>query len=502
MHLGAITPRTRVILPCLWATGRRRRDSRHRRRRSLRVIEDAAQAHGARVRGRPIGARRWSHGASHPGKNLGALGDAGAVTTDDAVVADRVRVLRNYGSRVKYQNEVRGYNSRLDEIQACGAPREAPMPRRMEREAAAQAQRYACELSATELSLPVVPRGRTRCGISTSLGSRSRDALRAHLLDSGIDTLIHYRCLPTAAGICRPAIRPGRVSHRVDDRERRAEVFRSAAYGSGAAGRRDRRCQDLRSAVMNAETMSEPTSEGNGPRSGTTLLSIVVPVYFNAMNLPDTIPQLLSLESQAHGLTLELVFVDDGSGDDSLAVLRSFQAQHPERIRIVKLTRNFGSMAAILAGLTVARGDCVGMIAADLQDPPELFLDMLAHWRAGSKAVFAVRTDREDSASQRLFARAYYSLIRRFALRDYPAGGFDFFLVDRQVVRDMVRIGEKNTNLMSLIFWLGYRPVMLPYVRRAREKGKSRWTLAKKIKLFIDSFVAFSYVPIRFPRPV
>ena len=249
---------------------------------------------------------------------------------------------------------------------------------------------------------------------------------------------------------------------------------------------------------MNPQTVIEPTSDATGRRTGPTRLSIVVPVYFNALNLPDTIPQLLALESQADGLTLELVFVDDGSGDDSLAVLRSFQAQHPDRIRIVKLTRNFGSMAAILAGLTVAGGDCVGMIAADLQDPPELFLEMLDHWRAGSKAVFAVRTDREDSVSQRLFARAYYSLIRRFALRDYPAGGFDFFLVDRQVVRDMVRISEKNTNLMSLIFWLGYRPVMLPYVRRARTKGKSRWTLAKKIKLFIDSFVAFSYVPIRF----
>jgi len=250
---------------------------------------------------------------------------------------------------------------------------------------------------------------------------------------------------------------------------------------------------------MDAPTMTvDPHREPAAARAGPTLLSIVVPVYFNGMNLPDTIPQLLALEPRADALSLELVFVDDGSGDDSLEVLRRFQAQHPDRIRIVKLTRNFGSMAAILAGLTVARGDCVGMIAADLQDPPELLLDMVAHWRAGSKAVFAVRADREESASQRLFARAYYSLIRRFALADYPPGGFDFFLVDRQVVKDMIRISEKNTNLMSLIFWLGYRPVMLPYVRRARDKGESRWTFSKKIKLFIDSFVAFSYVPIRF----
>jgi polyisoprenyl-phosphate glycosyltransferase len=239
-------------------------------------------------------------------------------------------------------------------------------------------------------------------------------------------------------------------------------------------------------------------SHGRSTRTGSALLSIVVPVYFNALNLPDTVPRLLALEDELDGVSLELVFVDDGSGDDSLAILQAFQRDHPDHIRVVKLTRNFGSMAAIQAGMTIARGDCVGMIAADLQDPPELLVQMVAHWRAGSKAVFAVRADREDSALQRLFARSYYQLIRRFALSNYPEGGFDFFLIDRQVVTDVIRIGEKNTNLMSLIFWLGYQPAMLPYVRRARTKGKSRWTLSKKIKLFIDSFVAFSYVPIRF----
>ena len=228
-----------------------------------------------------------------------------------------------------------------------------------------------------------------------------------------------------------------------------------------------------------------------------TRLSIVVPVYYNEMNLPDTVPQLLALEARLPGYELELVFVDDGSGDRSLAVLREFQRAHPDRIKVVKLTRNFGSMAAIQAGLAVTTGACVGMIAADLQDPPELFLDMVRHWERGAKAVFAVRADREESATQKFLAGLYYALIRRFALPGYPAGGFDFFLVDRQVVRDVGAIREKNTNLMSLIFWLGYAPVMIPYVRRSRARGVSRWTLAKKVKLFIDSFVAFSYVPIR-----
>jgi glycosyltransferase involved in cell wall biosynthesis len=251
--------------------------------------------------------------------------------------------------------------------------------------------------------------------------------------------------------------------------------------------------------MTDAPNAGSPATAGR-PNDGVApnRLSIVVPVYFNAPNLHDTVPQLLAIADRAEGITTELIFVDDGSGDDSVAILRDFQQQHPARIRVVKLTRNFGSMAAIQAGLTVARGECVGMIAADLQDPPELFLEMLAHWRAGAKAVFAVRADREDSPAQRLFSLGYYALIRRFALPNYPPGGFDFFLIDRQVVTHIVRIAEKNTNLMSLIFWLGYRPVMIPYVRRARTKGRSRWTMAKKIKLFIDSFVAFSYVPIRF----
>ena len=241
-----------------------------------------------------------------------------------------------------------------------------------------------------------------------------------------------------------------------------------------------------------------PEKEQPATRRTGGLLSVVVPVYYNGLNLPTTVPQLLALEDRMDGTALELVFVDDGSGDDSLEVLLRFQRAHPDRVRVVKLTRNFGSMAAIQAGLTVARGDCVGMISADLQDPPELFLQMLDHWRRGVKAVFAVRVGREEPLSQRFFSGAYYALIRKFALAGYPSGGFDFFLIDRQVVADVSAIREKNTNLMSLIFWLGYQPVMIPYNRRVREVGASRWTLSKKIKLFIDSFVAFSYVPIRF----
>ncbi len=233
------------------------------------------------------------------------------------------------------------------------------------------------------------------------------------------------------------------------------------------------------------------------PNSSLKTFSIVIPVYYNELNLPDTVPELLALQDKLPGYRLELVFVDDGSGDLSLELLRQWQRQHPQVIRVVKLSRNFGSMSALLAGMSVAQGDCVGVIAADLQDPPDLFVEMLGHWERGTKSVFAVRQDREDPLPSKLFSLSYYYLVRKFALPNYPQGGFDFFVVDRQVAQDVLKIREKNTNLMTLIFWLGYSPVLIPYIRRERKKGKSRWTLAKKVKLFVDTFVSFSFTPIR-----
>ena len=227
------------------------------------------------------------------------------------------------------------------------------------------------------------------------------------------------------------------------------------------------------------------------------VLSIIVPHYYNELNIPDTIPRLLALESSLPGYRLELVLVDDGSGDRTLELLLEWQRKEPTRIKVVKLTRNFGTMSAVQAALTLVTGDCVAELSADLQDPPELLIEMVSYWEKGAKAIVAVRTGREDSASERLFAATYYKLLRKFALKDYPEGGYDFFLVDRQVANLMNRINDKNTSVFSLLWWLGFKPVLIPYVRRERTKGVSRWTMAKKIKLFVDSFVGFSYLPIR-----
>ncbi len=226
-------------------------------------------------------------------------------------------------------------------------------------------------------------------------------------------------------------------------------------------------------------------------------ISIVVPVYFNELNLPETIPELLKVKDKLQNYEFEIIFVDDGSKDKSLEILLDYQKKYSDIIRVVKLTRNFGSMAAIQAGLKVAKGDCVGAIAADLQDPPELLIEMVRRWEKGIKAVFATRKERNDPPAQKLFAKIFYGLIRRFALPDFPKDGFDFFLIDREIVNELNKISEKNTNLMHLIFWYGYDYVLLPYTRKARTKGKSKWTFNKKTKLFVDSFVGFSYVPIK-----
>ncbi|MBD8519550.1 glycosyltransferase family 2 protein [Lysinibacillus sp. FSL R7-0073] len=227
------------------------------------------------------------------------------------------------------------------------------------------------------------------------------------------------------------------------------------------------------------------------------IFSILVPIYFNELNIPYTVPRLQSLKELFPSYDLEFVFVDDGSKDDSLKLLLE-ERKKDASIKVIKLSKNYGSMQAIQAGLNYTSGDCVGIISADLQDPPELFKDMIKCWERGKKVVMATRTDREESFSQKLFSNTYYYLMDRFAIKGYPKGGFDFVLIDKQVVQELVLISEKNTNIMSLIFSLGHDQDFIPYVRQERKHGKSRWTFSKKIKLFVDSFVSFSYAPIRF----
>jgi dolichol-phosphate mannosyltransferase len=225
-------------------------------------------------------------------------------------------------------------------------------------------------------------------------------------------------------------------------------------------------------------------------------VSIVVPVYHNELNLPHLFPRLLGLADANPEYEFEYVFVDDGSGDRSFELLAELAARD-SRVRVVKLSRNFGSNAAILAGLHHVSGDCVATIAADLQDPPETITAMLQRWEAGKKVVLAAREDRNDPLVSRFLSGSFYWLFRRLAIREMPPGGCDFALMDRQVADMLVQIDEKNPYLIGLILWLGFDRDIVYYTRQKREQGRSMWTLAKRVKYFADALVAFSYVPMR-----
>jgi dolichol-phosphate mannosyltransferase len=220
-----------------------------------------------------------------------------------------------------------------------------------------------------------------------------------------------------------------------------------------------------------------------------------MPVFNNEKNLPITYASLQA-EVLPELPDYELILVDDGSQDNSYQQALSLN-QEDSRIKVVKLTRNFGQHIAILAGLEHMSGDAAVIISADLQDPPGLILDLFAKYCQGYKVVLAIRQEREEGFGQKLFAKIYYQLMRKFAIKDMPIGGFDCFLAAKQVIQVITSIEEKNTSLFAQVLWLGFRRGEVCYTRQARQVGKSGWTFSKKLKLVIDSLLAFSYVPIR-----
>ena len=229
-----------------------------------------------------------------------------------------------------------------------------------------------------------------------------------------------------------------------------------------------------------------------------TLLSIVMPIYRGATMLDDTFARLVEFEKQLpDGAKIEIVAVDDGSDDDSFSKILENQKRFPSKIRAVKLSHNFGSASASQAGLELARGDCVACVPQDLQEPPELFLRMFAAWREGVKINIGVRASRDEPPLKKGLAAAYHFLFRRLVASNYPSGGLCAYLVDRQVAEEIRRHPE-NQDLALRLFMMGYSSRLHPYHRGPPPPGrKSGWTFAKSVKLAIDNFISFSYLPAR-----
>ncbi|MBA4372538.1 MAG: glycosyltransferase [Thermodesulfovibrio sp.] len=223
------------------------------------------------------------------------------------------------------------------------------------------------------------------------------------------------------------------------------------------------------------------------------LISILIPVYNEEDNLPLFYERLRDFAGTSED-SYEFIFVDDGSEDRSFQILKDL-ATRDSRIRVVRLSRNFGSHAACLAGLISSSGEACVSMPADLQDPLELIQRMTAEWKNGYEIVFGVKET--GKRGPRLFQRIYYGMVRKLALRNMPRTGVDLFFLDRRVVDVIISIREKNTSILGLILWSGFSQATVAYKKEPRLRGVSKWTTAKKMKLFIDTFVSFSYFPVR-----
>ncbi|HMT64526.1 MAG TPA: glycosyltransferase family 2 protein [Ottowia sp.] len=227
------------------------------------------------------------------------------------------------------------------------------------------------------------------------------------------------------------------------------------------------------------------------------MLSLIIPVYRNEASIPELLAELQGLHQALAG-ALEVVFVVDGSPDRCHELLRTLLPRTGLDATLVLLTRNFGAFAAVRMGLQQARGDTFAVMAADLQEPPELVLRMQAVLADGAvDVVVAERTLRHDPFWQRWQAALFWSLYRRYVVPEMPPGGVDIFACNRAFRDALLDLGESRSSLIAQIFWLGFRRAGVPYERQPRRHGQSAWTWRKKLAYLADSVFAFTDLPVR-----
>ena len=226
--------------------------------------------------------------------------------------------------------------------------------------------------------------------------------------------------------------------------------------------------------------------------------SIVVPVYFNEGSLHYTAENIFTKVFAAiPELRGEIIFVDDGSRDNSLKQLLEIRDAHPNEVRVVKLSRNFGQVNAIWCGLNKAPGVAV-TISADGQDPAALIVDMLKkHFKDKIEVVVAIRESRDESLWRKWTSGLVYSVIRKLGCKDMPTGGFDFLLLGEHAKKALIRDWQPNTFFQVRVLELGFKREFIPYHREDRKAGVSKWTFSKKLTYMIDGVLGHSYVPIR-----
>lgn len=227
------------------------------------------------------------------------------------------------------------------------------------------------------------------------------------------------------------------------------------------------------------------------------LLSVIVPCYNEEEVLEETHRRLTAVLTQLEELTYELIYVDDGSRDQTLFLLRQLQAADPH-VRVVSFSRNFGHQIAVTAGVEHASGGAVVLIDADLQDPPEVILEMVARWREGYHVAYGVRTDRPGETAFKLAtAKAFYRLINRMSETLIPLDTGDFRLMDRKVVEALRAMPERDRFVRGMVSWVGFRQIAVPYQRAPRLAGESKYPLFKMLRFALDGIASFSVVPLK-----
>lgn len=227
------------------------------------------------------------------------------------------------------------------------------------------------------------------------------------------------------------------------------------------------------------------------------MLSLIIPVYRNEGSLPDLLLALNKLNNQMDK-QLEVVFVVDGSPDRCYEILRDILANQSFLSQLILLSRNFGSFPAIRAGLAAGKGKNFAVMAADLQEPPELVFKMSQVLQMGkTDIVVAVREGRDDPLLSRMSSAIFWGLYKRFVVSDMPPGGIDIFACNLAFRNQLLKLEESHSSLVAQIFWLGFRCELMGYKRQKREHGKSAWSLHKKINYLMDSVFSFTDLPIK-----
>lgn len=224
-------------------------------------------------------------------------------------------------------------------------------------------------------------------------------------------------------------------------------------------------------------------------------LSLIVPFFNEEENIENLILQLNSY-AEKQSFSIEAILVDDGSTDSSVELLRNVEF-NAFTLKLIRLSKNFGSHAAIRAGIAQSAGRYTMFFSADLQEPFEMIGEMYFKALEGYNVVVARKAETKVSLFEKAFSNAYTGLVRRFALRDYPKGGANNFLFSEKVRVYINENIESNSSVHMQIVSMGFSRAILDFSLNARSKGTSKWTLSKKVRLFIDSFVAFSFVPIK-----